>query len=324
MNNENYEFLKEQVKMTGFGEGLEDQLHAQMSKGEGEFQLQHQHKYGEKEMYYTLNFAKSKTQDNYFLNSFDAILKSNEDVVTLNRFYADQRITAKEAFNLLEGRSVEKKYNHHEKLMDTGKEVYKPIKDSTYNVWVKMDFNDADEKGNFKLKRFGEKWGFDLEKKVVELPIRQLQDVDDRKDLLNSLKKGNIQSVTFEQNGQTENRYIEANPRARTINVYDDKMQLIEDKKLAKNIKTDQPEANQQGATHTDENNISAAKEDKGQVQGMVAGDNHTSKSELSENGSLADGGTKQADKKENKAVTATDETDKKSASKKMRNGIRA
>lgn len=242
MNNENYEYLKEQVKMTGFGEGFKDELLKQMAEGKPEFQMEYQVKHGEKEMNYTLNFRKSSTQDNYFFNSFDAVLNKPGEVVA-NKFYTDQRITAKEAFNLLEGRSVDKKYNHHEKLIENGKEVYKPIKDSTYNVWLKIDFNDADSNGNFKMKTFGEKWGFDLEKKVAELPIKQLQNEEDKKDLLNSLKKGNVQSVTFEQNNKSETRYIEANPRTRTINVYDAQMQPILDTKQAKSIAPDQSEA---------------------------------------------------------------------------------
>lgn len=259
MNNENYEYLKEQVKMTGFGEGFQDELLKQMAEGKPEFQMEYKVKHGEKEMTYALNFKKSTTQDNYFFNSFDATLnKPGESVST--RFYTDQRVTAKEAFNLLEGRSVDKKYNHHEKLMEGDKEVYKAIKDSTYNVWLKLDFNDADNSGNFKMKTFGEKWGFDLEKKVTELPIKQLQDADDKNDLLNSLKKGNVQSVTFEQNGNSETRYIEANPRARTINVYDAQMQPILDTKQAKNIAPEKAETT--GEKQSQKNKVESSEEE--------------------------------------------------------------
>lgn len=247
MNEKNYDYLADQVKMTGFGETLKDALKEQMIKGEADFQLQHQVKFGDKGMDYNLNFRKSTTQDNYFFNSYEATLKRAGENDLSNTFYTDQRITAKEAFNLLEGRSVEKKYNHHEKIEEAGKEtVYKPIKDSTYQVWVKLDFNDADAKGNFKLATYGEKYGFDLEKKVAELPIKQLNSNEDRNELLNSLKKGNIQSVTFEKNGQKETRFIEANPRAREINVYDSNMQLIEDKKLAKDLAVNKPDDNTQ------------------------------------------------------------------------------
>ncbi len=245
MREENFDYLKEQVKMTGFGEALGDQLKAAMQKGDVEFQLQHQVKYGEKEMTYALNFKKSATQDNYFFNSFDAKLEKPGEVVA-NRFYTDQRITAKEAFNLLEGRSVEKKYNHHEKDMVDGKEVFRPIKDSTYNVWVKLDFNDADNNGNFKSKTYGEKWGFDLEKKISELPIKQLNNVEDKTDLLNSLKKGNVQSVSFEINGNSESRFVEANPKARSINVYDSGMQPIQEKAQSKDIAAEKSEKKDQ------------------------------------------------------------------------------
>lgn len=220
MNNDNYDYLAEQVKMTGFGEALGSMLKDKMATGDPEFQINHQIKHGEKEMDFSLNFKKSKTQDNYFFNSYDAKLTKPGEVLA-TRFYTDNRITAKEAFNLLEGRSVEKKYNHHEKIGEGEKAVYRPIKDSTYNVWVKLDFNDADKNGTFKLKPFGEKWGFDLEKKLAEMPIKQLQNAEDRADLINSLKKGNLQSATFEKDGESVTQFIAANPKGRQINVFD-------------------------------------------------------------------------------------------------------
>ena len=236
MNEENYEDLKEQLKLTGFGSDMSEELKAKMETLQPDFQLQHQAKFGEKEMNYTLNFRKSDTQDNYFFNSYKATLSMENAPGVSNTFYVDQRITAKEAFNLLEGRSVQKKYNHHELVKENGKEFHKAIKNSTYDVWVKLNFTDADKTGNYPLKKYGEKHGFDLEEKLSELPIRQMNNVDDKKDLVSTLKKGNVASVTFEQDGKTENRYIEANPRAWSINVYDSNMSLIEDVKMAKNI----------------------------------------------------------------------------------------
>lgn len=244
MNNENYEYLKDQLTMTGFS-GAVDQLSDQMQKGETGFQLTHQGKYGEKEMNYILNFRQSSKSDMYFFNSYAANLSGGKNDVSTT-FYADQRITAKEAFNLLDGRSVEKKYNHHEKIGEGDSATYKPIKDSTYNQWIKLDLNDVDKNGNFKVLTYGEKWGFNLEEQLNKLPLRQLGDEESKLELMASLRKGNIQSVTFEQNGISEARYVEANPRFRTINVYDNKMELIKDQKQARNITGSDDDAKEQ------------------------------------------------------------------------------
>ncbi|MCH5687921.1 hypothetical protein LWM68_28850 [Niabella sp. W65] len=99
MNNENYEYLKDQLTMTGFS-GVVEQLKDQMLQGETGFQLTHQAKYGEKEMNYTLNFRQSTKSDMYFFNSYVASLSDGKNNVSTT-FYADQRITAKEAFNHL-------------------------------------------------------------------------------------------------------------------------------------------------------------------------------------------------------------------------------
>ena len=47
---------------------------------------------------------------------------------------------------------------------------------------------------------------------------------------MNSLKKGNIQSVTVVVNGEERKRFVEANPQFKTIRVYDASMQRINDR----------------------------------------------------------------------------------------------
>lgn len=44
---------------------------------------------------------------------------------------------------------------------------------------------------------------------------------------MNSLKKGNIQSVTFVIGGEERKQFVEANPHFKTVNVYDGSMQRI-------------------------------------------------------------------------------------------------
>ena len=47
------------------------------------------------------------------------------------------------------------------------------------------------------------------------------------KALMHSLQKGNIQSVTMGVNGESQKMFIEANPQYKTINLYDGKMQRL-------------------------------------------------------------------------------------------------
>ncbi|MBP1222319.1 hypothetical protein [Flavobacterium sp. 1355] len=59
---------------------------------------------------------------------------------------------------------------------------------------------------------------------------------------MNSLKKGNIQSVTFVIAGEERKQFVEANPHFKTINVYDSAMQRINDRE-SKDQKKNQTEA---------------------------------------------------------------------------------
>src|SRR5690606_29479884 len=90
-----------------------------------------------------------------------------------------------------------------------------------YNAWLKMDFGQADNNGNYKLKQFHQNYGFDLEKALSKLPIRELANEDDKLALLNSLRKGNRHAVTAMQDGKEHRQYIEANPQFKSVTIYD-------------------------------------------------------------------------------------------------------
>ena len=61
-------------------------------------------------------------------------------------------------------------------------------------------------------------------------PIKELTNEQDKTRLVESLQKGNRQSVTFVQNSTEQKHFIEANPQFKTINVYDSNMQRFHSK----------------------------------------------------------------------------------------------
>jgi hypothetical protein len=50
MNEKNFEYLRDQVKYSGFGEGLENQLKENIKRQPHEFTLQHQATFGKDEV----------------------------------------------------------------------------------------------------------------------------------------------------------------------------------------------------------------------------------------------------------------------------------
>ena len=211
MNEKNFEYLKDQVKFTGFGQDLEAALKENLAKAQTEFRLTHTAQYGKDELSASLHFKKSSQSDMYFFNSYTASLnKQNESDAVKQTFYINREggnITQKEAYNLLDGRAVNKDLVSKE--------------GNLYNAWLQLDFKETALNGNFKFKQFSEKYGFDLEKSIAKLPIKELSDPIDKTRLMESLGKGNRQAVTLVHNGSEQKVFIEANPQFKAVIVYD-------------------------------------------------------------------------------------------------------
>ncbi|HUZ57254.1 MAG TPA: hypothetical protein VMU83_00555, partial [Hanamia sp.] len=91
----------------------------------------------------------------------------------------------------------------------------------TYNAWIKLKPSEANnEKGNRDFQIFGENYGFDLEKTLSKYPVKEMESPEPADRLMNSLKKGNSQAVTFLQNGEESPKFISANPQFKNLNVY--------------------------------------------------------------------------------------------------------
>src|ERR1700761_8426193 len=111
MKQENFEYLEKQVKFTGFGDGLKDQLKENMERGLPAFTLNHQQKFGKDETNSLLHFRYAESNGNYYFNSYDLSVKNAKGESQGNqKFYVayDNTFTLKEAYNLMEGRSVNK------------------------------------------------------------------------------------------------------------------------------------------------------------------------------------------------------------------------
>lgn len=219
MNQKNFEYLRDQIKFTGFGEGLEDKLKTAIEKGTQEFKLHHYTQYGNDTVNSELNFSKSKQSDLYFFNSYQVSLQKEGASEKMEQsFYINKgnSITLKEAYNLMSGRAVNKDLTNKE--------------GQVFNAWIQMDFKQSSENGNFKLKHYHQNYGYDLEASLAKHPIRELTHEEFKNNLIESLKKGNLQSVTFQKDGMDQKHYIEASPQFKTINIYDGNMQRVDNR----------------------------------------------------------------------------------------------
>lgn len=102
-----------------------------------------------------------------------------------------------------------------------------PYQEIILGAGLKLDFKESDNSGNFKLNHYHQNYGYDLEASLSKHAIKELDTPKYKEDLLNSLKKGNLQSVTFVVGGVENKMYVEANPQFKTVNVYDGNMERI-------------------------------------------------------------------------------------------------
>lgn len=224
MNQKNFEYLRDQVKFTGFGEGMESELKEKVQQGTAAFDMVHQRKFGSDDTTAILHFQRGKDSDMYFFNNYELSVKqAHLDTEAKQVFYVgkENTFTLKEAYNLLRGQSIFKELNKLQKVGEGEQARYKPTEE-TYMAWVQLDFKNSEANGNFKMKYYRESHGFDLETALAALPIKELKNQEEKEKLVQSLQKGNRQSVTFlQEDGNELKRYIEANPQHRAINVYD-------------------------------------------------------------------------------------------------------
>ena len=149
--------------------------------------------------------------ESYFLFKYDACLHyfDQPDKKVRRTFLMMQMVpTLKEAFNLLQGRSVVK--------------TIRSAQGEDHKCWVKLDFSERDASDNFKMVRYRYDPSF-FEKVLDQYPtIIEAEDQNGRSKLLESLKAGNKELVTIRTHkGRRMKRLVEMNPEMKTLKIND-------------------------------------------------------------------------------------------------------
>ena len=223
------DYLKNQLKYLGFGES--NKLHQDLEKGinsnEKTFKIQTQSDRAMQgnEVNFTLNFNKSE-KGGVFLNSFNATLK-NEIGEERTHNFGVNHFTAKEAVNLLEGRSVKTEFKENEP------------------VFVKLNFaEEKNEYGNFKFQTYNQQaYGVDTAK-IVEKSGLIFDKPEHKDNTVKSLEKGNIVKVKFNLDNKITEGNAVLNPQYKTLNLYDKEMNRLNTNKPIQGLDTQQQEKN--------------------------------------------------------------------------------
>jgi hypothetical protein len=212
MNSNNFEILADQLKKFGFGKDilLTQSLETLMDRGLSEFELFTEAFFDvDTKMEAKLYFISTDAPGLYQFVKYRALLRyaGEPEKDRLQTFYLceGEGIAFREAFNLLQGRSVCKM------LVNPSGEQY--------TAWVRINF-DADKDGqNDYSYDYVNNADFDLEKVLRKYPITDLAFDGLRASMIDSLKRGNRYLATFKEPTKTQLICIEANPAMNTLNI---------------------------------------------------------------------------------------------------------
>lgn len=202
MNTQNLAYLQRQITHLGFNEELGKELEKHIAAKTPEFSISSRNTYNKQNVDYELHYKAGSKDEMYFFNKYDAKVNDEKQTFYINN---GQGITAKEAFNLLEGRAVYKKLENSE--------------GQPYNAWLVLDKKNRTENGNAKLNPYTDNWNYKPERGIDKMDIVGIGEPGAREKLMKSLEKGNRHQVTAMKNGKETQLYIEANPADHRLNL---------------------------------------------------------------------------------------------------------
>jgi hypothetical protein len=236
MNEKNEEYLQKQLQWVGFGEHLNAPLKAKLQEDPKDFMLTHQTMINQTEVAAVLHFSKSQQSDLTFFNRYQIALQPEKGGDMIKQMFyihpKEDNIALKEAYNQLNGRAVFREM--------TSKEGEK------YMAWDQLNFKETDKHGNYKSQQFNQNYGYDLAATLAKYPIKELETPEYKERLMESLQRGNRQSVTLQVEGKEQKIHVEAAPQFKSLNFYDEHGKRQDINKVLDGMKPEQP-SQQQG-----------------------------------------------------------------------------
>jgi hypothetical protein len=219
-------YLKNQVKYLGLGEDpkMHKDLENAILSPEDKTTVRVEYNHPDKLMKgntvtFDLNIAKTE-QGGVFLNSYRANLttKNGEERSQSFKVQKENSITAKEAINLLEGRSV--KIEHDMVDKETGE-----LSRTESFIKLKMKEPKTDY-GNYKYEWYNKGYGVDVDNIMQKSNLVFADDIQ-RERTKKHLEKGNITQATFMHENRQVQGFAVLNPQWKSLNLYDSSMNRL-------------------------------------------------------------------------------------------------
>ncbi len=199
---QNSQSLHQQVRRAGFT-NLAAKIDEQIKQGQQQFSLPVSYYINDKErLNHQLSFVKDQSGTYHFEGYKTNLYNESKPNEQREQYFSAKNgyeINTTESYNLLAGRAIKKNA-----------------------TWMQLDFNDKDANGNFRMKEFHSGYGYNLQKILQQLPLKELLNESEANKLHDALKNGNRVAVSFIKNGNEQRYYIEANPQFKSVNIYDE------------------------------------------------------------------------------------------------------
>ncbi|WP_179415558.1 hypothetical protein HDF19_00095 [Mucilaginibacter sp. E4BP6] len=233
MNEQSFDYVKNQLFYLGFGEEVAKPLREKMEQNLTEFTVPHTRKFGQDETNSILHFSKGDQldKDMTFFNRADITLKQpgKEDLTQTFFFGKEHNYTLQERYNMMDGRAAYREQPKMAPVEENGEVKMKPTGE-TYYAWRGLDFKNADQYGNFNPKVMF--WNH--QKEVGKYPIKGIEENYDKQRLIAKLEKGNKVDVILLRDGHETQVKLVANPRMARLDFYDSNGQSLIVRKVEK------------------------------------------------------------------------------------------
>lgn len=231
MNEQNLDYLKKSLDYLGFGTKLNDVLESAISRELPAFTLGVTQSYtsanakknpaiGSDQVRFMLNFNRSKQSDMYFLNDYEVTLNKAGSALPVRQVFdleKDNRITALQAYKLLNGNSLER-------------DVYTKTENSESpekkKVWFKLNLDVQDAYGNHPLKKFYPEFKFELSDAIDKYPFKSMTE-QGKDSMMKMLRSGHMAPAEMMVGKKAVSVLVTANPQFKGLDVYDKNMAII-------------------------------------------------------------------------------------------------
>lgn len=228
MNQESFEYNRDQLQYMGFGEDIAKALNTKMEQNLTEFTLDHTRKFGKDELHSVLYFSKGDdaAKDLTFFNRFTSTLKKEGMEDLSQTFFVGPKYnyTLQERYNMMDGRAVYREQPVLERTQVGDKLKMVPTGE-TYWAWRALNFKEADQHGNFLPKMI--RW-HDQGKALEKFPIVGAEEKYMQARLLAQLQKGKQVEVNVLKGGQEVKAQMVVNAPMMRIDFYDENGQKLD------------------------------------------------------------------------------------------------